>query len=264
MTSDRDIISEVACVVASELPFSTAQGAADILDAAVDLTDAKERLSNIPHAHHRSLLARLIGQGQACVPVSSVKAVAVALRTAAWAEKRHRESQSVELVWTGPDSDTVPLRRTEQAILEVLDSAARRLVLVCYAVYRIPNVRDALVRAAARGVHITVLVETPDRIEGAGEYDTLRALGEDVAACSSIHYWPQDKRTQHISGKVGILHVKCIVGDGRKLFLSSANLTEYAFSTNMELGMLITGGKLPGQIEAHFDGLLAAGVFEQV
>ena len=38
------------------------------------------------------------------------------------------------------------------------------------------------------------------------------------------------------SGKLGILHVKCVVGDGRWLFLSSANLTKYAFSLNMELG----------------------------
>src|SRR4051812_41206653 len=122
MASGDDIISEAACRAASELPFSTAQGAADIFDAAGDLADAKERLSAVPHAHHRSLLSRLIERGQSSVPVPSAKSVAVALRTAAWAEKTHRESQSVELVWTGPDSDTIPLRRTEQAILEVLDS----------------------------------------------------------------------------------------------------------------------------------------------
>ncbi|HET6247635.1 MAG TPA: hypothetical protein VFE47_08065 [Tepidisphaeraceae bacterium] len=46
-----------------------------------------------------------------------------------------------------------------------------------YAVYQIPNVREALVTAARRGVHINVIVETPDRLEGQSEYSTLKALG---------------------------------------------------------------------------------------
>jgi phosphatidylserine/phosphatidylglycerophosphate/cardiolipin synthase-like enzyme len=55
---------------------------------------------------------------------------------------------------------------------------------------------------------------------------------------------------------LGILHVKCVIADARWLFLSSANLTEYAFSTNMELGELITGGDLPARAEGHFQRLL--------
>ena len=66
------------------------------------------------------------------------------------------------------------------------------------------------------------------------------------------------------SGKLGILHVKCVVGDGRWLFLSSANLTKYAFSLNMELGVLITGGKAPQIIEAMFETLIREGVLAAV
>jgi phosphatidylserine/phosphatidylglycerophosphate/cardiolipin synthase-like enzyme len=43
------------------------------------------------------------------------------------------------------------------------------------------------------------------------------------------------------------------------LCLSSANLTEYAFSINMELGVLITGGALPGRVERHFDSIIQDG-----
>ena len=50
-----------------------------------------------------------------------------------------------------------------------------------------------------------------------------------------------------------------MVADGHWLFLSSANLTEYALSLNMELGVLIRGGPLPRQVEDHFSGLIAAG-----
>jgi cardiolipin synthase len=68
------------------------------------------------------------------------------------------------------------------------------------------------------------------------------------------------RRKQADEGRVGILHVECAVADGRVIFLSSANLTEYAFTLNMELGLLVTGGQLPGQVEAHFDHLIGTGV----
>ena len=54
------------------------------------------------------------------------------------------------------------------------------------------------------------------------------------------------------------------MADGRWLFLSSANLTEYAFTINMELGVLVTGGKLPTQVERHFDRLVEVGQLEKV
>jgi phosphatidylserine/phosphatidylglycerophosphate/cardiolipin synthase-like enzyme len=85
-----------------------------------------------------------------------------------------------------------------------------------------------------------------------------------VAACSAVYYWPKEKRGQDDKGKLGILHVKCAVADGRWLFLSSANLTEYAFTINMEMGVLVTGGKMPAQVQEHFDKLVAAGALAGV
>jgi phosphatidylserine/phosphatidylglycerophosphate/cardiolipin synthase-like enzyme len=86
-----------------------------------------------------------------------------------------------------------------------------------------------------------------------------------VASACSVYYWPQEQRNRDDNnGKVGILHVKCAVADGRLMFLSSANFTEYAFTINMELGLLVTGGKLPGQVERHFDSLVEASVFVRV
>jgi phosphatidylserine/phosphatidylglycerophosphate/cardiolipin synthase-like enzyme len=43
------------------------------------------------------------------------------------------------------------------------------------------------------------------------------------------------------------------------MFLSSANFTECAFTINMELGLLVTGGTLPGQVERHFERLVDTG-----
>ena len=46
------------------------------------------------------------------------------------------------------------------------------------------------------------------------------------------------------------------------LSVNLPNLTEYAF-TIMELDMLITSGRLPKQVEEHFDRLIETGVLRQ-
>jgi phosphatidylserine/phosphatidylglycerophosphate/cardiolipin synthase-like enzyme len=54
------------------------------------------------------------------------------------------------------------------------------------------------------------------------------------------------------------------VADGQWLFLSSANLTQQAFTINMELGMLVRGGTMAGRVEQHFDQLVNDGHLKEV
>jgi len=213
----------------------------------------------LPTADFRDAAADFLDHWQQRAAGLTPQAVAAALVAAAKAEQTHRQVETVEIVWTGPETADTRFRHTEQAILEVLDSATKRLTVVSYAVYRIPRIRDALVAAANRGVSIRLIVETPNRIEGQSEYDCLLALGENLASVASVYYWPQENRAKDDNGKIGILHVKCAVADGRWLFVSSANLTEYAFTINMELGLLVTGGKMPGQVERHLERLIEGG-----
>jgi phosphatidylserine/phosphatidylglycerophosphate/cardiolipin synthase-like enzyme len=264
MENWHDLVAAAAAKLAGELPLDTARIVAGMIEASPDLRTASRRMAELPHPHYRKHAAQFLAECIYAAPGLSPQSVALALLAAARCERAHRDEQSVELVWTGPDASAVPTRHTEQAILQVLDSARHRITLVSYAVYKIPNVCDALVRAAGRGVRIVVVVETPDRNEGENEYSTLKALGQAVAGCSSVYFWPVGKRAVHANGKTAILHVKCAVADGRWLFLSSANLTEYAFTINAELGVLITGGELPGKVEAQFDRLISLGIWEPV
>lgn len=220
-------------------------------------------MSAVTQPHYRQEAVKFVTECLVSAPTMAPQSVAIALLAAARCEKAHRDEQAVELVWTGPDASAIPIRRTEQAIIQVLDSAQHRITLVSYAVYKIPNIRSAIVRAAHRGVKIVVVVETPDRLEGENDYSTLKALGDEVAKCSTVHLWPKEQRAKSVGGKLGILHVKCAVADGRWLFLSSANLTEYAFDINMELGVLVTGGDLPIMVEKQFKQLISLGILEQ-
>ncbi len=263
MTPERAIV-EAAYDLACSLPRDTAEAVADAILTCSEMSLRSEIAKRVPHYQHRDLAFAFVDRWRKEANAVDARTVCVALQTAALSEQTHRDSQSVELVWTGPNTECTPFRRTEQAILQILDSARKRITLVSYAVHRIPKIREALVRAARNGVQINVIVETPDQVEGVNEYSTLQALGDEVAACSEIYFWPKQKRGQSDNGKMAILHVKCAIADGHWLFLSSANLTEYAFSIHMELGVLITGGKLPARVEEHFDRLIADSVLEKI
>ena len=263
MTPERYIV-ESAIDLARELPSGVVESVAEAILTCSGGSLRAEIIRRIAHHHHRDLAIAFVDRWRNEYRELEERTVAVALQSASLSAQCYRDSQSVELVWTGPDTEQTPFRRTEQAILQVLDSAKCGITLVSFAVYRIPNVRYALVRAAKRGVQLTVIVETPDKIAGEGEYSTNRALGPDVEACSTVYFWPKENRAKDDNGKIGILHVKCAVADGQRMFLSSANFTEYAFTINMELGLLVTGGKLPSQVEEHFERLMQSGQLKQV
>jgi cardiolipin synthase A/B len=263
MTPER-VIVESAYALAFSLPTGTVEAVAAAIVTSSEKSLLAEISKRVPHHQHRNMAFAFVNRWQNEANEVDARTVAVALQSASLSEQTHRDSQSVELVWTGPDTEHAPFRRTEQAILQVLDAAKRRITLVSFAVYRIPNVAKALVQAAKRGVRLTVIVETPNKIEGEGEYCTIKALGQEVAACSTVYFWPKENRPVGHNNKVGILHVKCAVADGEWLFLSSANLTQQAFTINMELGMLVRGGMMPSRVEQQFERLIQSGQLKQV
>lgn len=262
MPSGLSLIAEKSVALVERLPATLVEAVAARLqggDGQDKRTLSERSLLTIPGAHQRDLVGEFLREWRANAGEVIASSVSAALLTATPANDDRREEESLELVLTGPEADAGPMRRTEQVILEIIDSASRRLTVVSYAVYPIPNISAALVRAIGRGVRINVIVETPDKLEGKNAYNTLKALGANVADGSAVYYWPREKRGVDPNGKVGILHVKCVVADGRWLFLSSANLTDYAFSINMELGLLDRGGALPGRVERHFYQLIERG-----
>ena len=71
-----------------------------------------------------------------------------------------------------------------------------------------------------------------------------------------MYVWPLDERPKDRAGRYGSLHAKFAVADEARSSVSSANLTEYAFNFNMELGLLVRGGHLPGRVVEHLRGLM--------
>jgi len=55
------------------------------------------------------------------------------------------------------------------------------------------------------------------------------------------------------------LHAKCVVVDGAKAFIGSANLTEAAQLRNIEIGIVTADSAIAAAIERHINALIEAG-----
>lgn len=190
--------------------------------------------------------------------------LAWALRAAAAADEEHQKLQQVELVWTGPTTNEMAARRTEGALLQVIGCARERLFLVTYVGYKIPHICDALGAAIERGVQVHFIGETPETGGPGIAQAASRSLGAPLAGMVNLYVWPAQRRPATDSGDRGALHAKCVVADESAMFVSSANLTGYALALNMELGLLVRGGDLPGRVASHLNDLIRQGVLVRV
>jgi phosphatidylserine/phosphatidylglycerophosphate/cardiolipin synthase-like enzyme len=180
----------------------------------------------------------------------------------ALAAKRSR--QTTELVWTGPSTPVVPVRRTEQVLCDLIRCAERRLTMTSFGIFQVPRLVEELEHALGRGVALRIVLGDREA-HSDREIDRQRQqLGRAVATGASLLQWPAERRPRDEQGHAGLMHVKAAVADSRVAFLTSANLTEAALERNMELGVLIRGGPLPASIDRLIDALVESGELQLV
>jgi phosphatidylserine/phosphatidylglycerophosphate/cardiolipin synthase-like enzyme len=205
--------------------------------------------------------------GTAAAPVLAArdKSIAADAETAAYlrglaaGHEQQSAAVTVETVWSGPSSHSVPVRATAQALVEVIDGARRELLLMTYSAKPHPDIRAALSAAVSRGVEVTAVVET---LQGAG---SALAGSEPAAAFAAIPglqlwHWPVKRRTEPGSK----MHAKLAVGDRRVLLVSSANLTQSGVARNIEAGVLVRGGHTPRRVAEHIAELKATNVLKRL
>ncbi len=190
--------------------------------------------------------------------------IAWALRGASAADGFWRRSQSLELVWTGPVPVGTHFRRTDQALLDLIEGTQTEVILVSFVAYKVREIAEALVGAAARGVRLILVLESAEASAGKIDYEAHQGVGRRVVELADLYVWPLDQRPRDGTGDYGLLHAKCAVADGHLALISSANLTEHALNLNMELGVLVRGGELPGQISRHIHNLIAGKVLRLI
>lgn len=180
--------------------------------------------------------------------------VAAALRAACVAAALQGARGTIELVWSGPSTGVVPVRRTEQVVCEVIDTASERLFLVSFVAYKPDRIVASLQAAVARGVRVEILLESSTKLGGQLDFDSVDSLRRELPT-ATFYTWRQERSSSAGDAKPGAVHAKCAVADGRTAFISSANLTGAAMDKNMELGVVVHGGHIPEQLAEHLEAL---------
>jgi phosphatidylserine/phosphatidylglycerophosphate/cardiolipin synthase-like enzyme len=260
----RSGISSASCL--ASLVESLAAAVGRVPDSQPEALQAAIHAA-IPQPRYRALAKlaqQLVGTWKLRAPDLSGHGLAFALLTAAKCEGFARTSQALSLVWTGPDVEAIPPRRTDQALLQLIESAKATLTIVSFVAYKVPHVSTALAGAARRGLAVRLILEDAEASQGKVAFDALKGLGAEVAERCAVYIWPIEKRQKAPGGKHGSLHAKCAIADGLRLLISSANLTEHALSVNIELGVLVKGGALPARAESYWTWLIQSGVLSPV
>lgn len=159
--------------------------------------------------------------------------------------------QSTELVWTGPTTPFVSARRTEQALLQVINTARSTLFITSFVAYDVSSIVRALNEASDRGVQISMLLESSQDHGGSITIDAIGKMKSLVPA-ARLYAW-RDKVDPFADGRV---HAKVAVADAGTCFITSANLTGFAMEKNMEAGVLISGGRIPRLLDDHLRSLI--------
>ncbi|WP_255533899.1 DISARM system phospholipase D-like protein DrmC [Polynucleobacter bastaniensis] len=168
-------------------------------------------------------------------------------------------NQSIELVWTGPVTSVVSARKTEQVLLQVINQAKSELIITSFVAYKVDSIIHALNSACERRVHLFLLLESSIDDGGSIEIDVIAKMKKAIPR-AHVYGW-KDKAAEFEGGRV---HAKVAVADKSTCFITSANLTGYAMEKNMELGLLINGGAIPGLISDHLKALVDTKVLNEI
>lgn len=242
-----DAVAAVVCLVSPDK--------VEAIASRIRKTDARMAASVLSGVVGTPIASGFIGElvdAWQSVPVSSDE-LASMLLAARHALARASLGQSTELVWTGPTSPFVSARRTEQALLQVINAAQTTLFISSFVAYDVSSIVKALNEAGARGVLISMLLELSQEHGGSISFDAIGKM-KLLVPSARLYAW-RDKSEEFIDGRV---HAKVAVADVSACFITSANLTGFAMEKNIEAGVLITGGSIPKQLSECLTGLVAA------
>lgn len=243
--------------LAAELPTGHLTAWADVLHAAPHPTETIEAaLINARPGHSVGAARRLVNAWRTHAADLPGAAIALALRSAGQVQQRADTRRST-LAVSGPSSHSVPVRLTSSVIIEVIRAAQTRLLVVSFAAYGVANVVAELAAAADRGVHLDLILED-SRADGG----TLHGVGGAAGPFAALHthatfwHWPANRRPTTGKSRAA-LHAKLVAADTTIALISSANLTDRAMTSNLEVGVVLRDPHVVGRLVGHFHALMA-------
>lgn len=213
----------------------------------------KKRLPATSNSDLAHLLQQILDLAEGSM---SWEALSYGLQVSSEIHSNYLDTRQIEMLWSGPPpSGHLAARRIDQALYDLIASANHEILLVTFAAVKVERLADTLLKAAQRGVKIRLVLEFAEASEGQLSFDALRAFPTALIDTAEVYYWPVENRERNQAGRPGKLHAKLAAIDNAVL-ISSANLTDDAFSRNLELGVKLTDPDVVLWAKEHFQGLI--------
>ena len=195
------------------------------------------------------------------------RAACLALLDAVIAERAKYDRPAPELVWTGPEAASAAARDTAVVLRELFESAHERVVLAGYSFANAHAVLQPLSRVmAARGVDAKFFVDIEQVSRAPADPDAHAQTLLQAWVDASWPFGPPfpelhcDRRGLQPGPPWTSMHAKCVVVDGERAFVSSANFTSRGQERNIEAGVLLHDATFAAQLERQWLGLIGAGL----
>jgi phosphatidylserine/phosphatidylglycerophosphate/cardiolipin synthase-like enzyme len=166
---------------------------------------------------------------------------------------------------SGPEAPGVANRDTRVVVRQLFANARTSVLVAGYAVYQGKSVFQALADRMLTVPNLKARLFL-DIQRGSGDTTLASLLVHRFAERFRSTQWPEDRplpevyydpRSLDLSAhEKSAMHAKCIVVDGRHVFISSANFTEAAHNRNLEVGLLIRSCSLAANLATHFNALV--------
>jgi len=183
----------------------------------------------------------------------------------ALAEREDRRP-TPELVWTGPEAPAGTARDTAVVLRSLFEGARESVILAGYSFDHAKDVLAPLHGSMLQhNVSARFFVDIPQIERGADAGAHLarcfgKFLGENWPFGEPrprLHY---DRRALKPGPPYCSMHAKCVVVDGVKAFVSSANFTQRGQERNIEVGVLIEDPSFASYLGGQWLGLIDAGI----
>ncbi len=153
----------------------------------------------------------------------------------------------------------------------MLGSAERSVWASTYAFFDGPSAFEVLAKRmdAKPGLQVTLLLNVQRK---RGDTSAADQLVRRFADRFWKHEWPgtarprvfYDPRALEPEGPGGVLHAKAVVVDDEAVFITSANLTEAALDSNIELGLVVRDRALAASVSTHFQALIDSALLRRL
>jgi hypothetical protein len=185
---------------------------------------------------------------------------------------RPRESEVVDLVWTGPETPGIANRDTGVVVRDLFGSAEAEVLVAGFAVYQGRAVFKRLAERMEERPNLRVrLFLDVHRQPNDGSLDSdllgrflhrFRTQEWPGEKLPELYYDPRSLDPEAV--KRSSLHAKCVVVDRRVAFVTSANFTEAAQTRNIEVGALIRCERFAARLAGHFEALAEVKALKQL